>query len=57
MDLQSSQGCLYWILGGCGVMAFIIIIVFATRSARGQNLQGHGQGCQCPVCKTPAQGG
>lgn len=53
MGLEAQQSMAYLVLGVCGVLAFIIVIVFATRGARGQNLQGHGQGCQCPVCVKP----
>jgi hypothetical protein len=48
-----SQDVIYLILGVCGFLAFCIVIVLAMRTARGQNLQGHGQGCQCPVCVKP----
>ena len=53
MGLEQQQGAAYIVLGICVFLGVIIMIVFATRKARGQNLQGHGEGCQCPVCAKP----
>lgn len=55
MGLEQSQSAAYLVLGVCGFLAFCILIVFMMRSAKGQNLQGHGQGCQCPVCMKPKE--
>lgn len=51
---EQSQSCAYIVLGACIFLAVCILIVFATRKARGQNLQDHGEGCQCPVCAKSA---
>jgi len=53
MGLEQTQSAVYVVLGICGFLAVCIMIVFATRGAKGQNLQGHGAGCQCPVCVKP----
>lgn len=48
-----SEGDIYVVLGVCGFLAFCIVIVLVMRSAKGQNLNGHAEGCMCPVCAKP----